>query len=214
MVDFEAYAKYPQFSHFYDKLWVAKQQNVLCGTSEDPIPSSNTYVVKPIINLYGMGMGARYVYLEKGSFIQDDTMMWCEVFDGDHVSVDYKLNKEVGMYVQNTTVKGYRGLKGRDKYSTQFYKWERINKHFVLPTFVEELDVDVFNIEFIGDKIIEIHLRSNPDFLHHGFRALHVITDKTTRSEIEIYKSMGYFWVADRVECEDYTRLGFFGAPL
>jgi hypothetical protein len=54
--DIEAYSRYPDYCHLYDRMWVSLSQNMVCA----PLgvqPNKYPIVVKPIINLYGMSKG-------------------------------------------------------------------------------------------------------------------------------------------------------------
>ena len=42
----------------FDKLLLSRKFNYLCGAGCVPVPQADLYVVRPVMNLYGMGVGA------------------------------------------------------------------------------------------------------------------------------------------------------------
>ena len=62
--DIEAYVMYPKYSDVYNKLNISKFQNVL--SNPFPIlPIKYPIISKPIINLNGMGLGAKKIKSKK-----------------------------------------------------------------------------------------------------------------------------------------------------
>ena len=59
---------------------------------------------------------------------------------------------------------------------------------------------DWINCEFIGDKLIEVHFRQNPDFRYGNTVAIPVWDQKITEHE------QNYTYILD----EDYHRKGFY----
>lgn len=95
--------------------------------------------------------------------LKDDTWhlppghFWCETFSGRHLSVDYVFGDQI------LCVEGFRT-------STELHRWDRWEKtsdHIPLPEVLHSLDYKNINCEFIDGKLIEVHLRHNPDFEKH-----------------------------------------------
>jgi hypothetical protein len=145
-MDYEAMLKAPNEDLWvYDKLILSMRLGYCCGVV---IPEDGEYFIKPVMNLYGMGAGARREFLKKGHHVAPG-YFWSEVFRGRHLSVDYE---------NWTWVRCSEGFGG-----PQFTHWKEIPK---APSFPEELKVlksKEVNVEFLGGKIIEVHLRHNPD---------------------------------------------------
>ena len=157
----------------FDKLIVARKAGHSCGTRGMVIPENGMYCIRPVTNFKGMGALARIEYRKK-----DDEMMdihpgefWVEMFSGTHVSVDY-INGE-----QFLTVAGYRN--GSDPLH-KFRYWTKERHYLPLPKFLAGLASrhPVVNCEFIGGKLVEVHLRPNPDFLWGNSKVIAVWKDE------------------------------------
>jgi hypothetical protein len=160
--DTEAYLHYKNLRHFYNKLWLSEQLGYYCGPAEIPPKHSGWYIIRPMMNLRGMGIGTRISYIEANDiFLMSPGEFWCEIFEGRHLSVTYTKSKQE---YQTYRIKHcYEGFKDKEG---QFVQWEKTNDIVVVPEWIRnELwpQVDVFNVEFIGQKLIEIHLRDTPD---------------------------------------------------
>jgi hypothetical protein len=145
----------------YDKVIVARKQDILAAPAGVAVPHAGWYVVRPITNIRMMGRGARKVYLEPGDEDQvPDGYFWMELLQGDHVSVDYRWGDQV------LAVQGFRDDSDR---LDRFDRWERIDRKYPLPYMLQGLQhmTKWINIEMIGDRIIEVHLRHNDDFANH-----------------------------------------------
>ncbi len=158
--DEEAWVKCnPEDLWVFDKLIVAKKSGYVCGPRGVDVPKEGNYIVRPITNIAGMAELARVVYLKDETWELHPGEFWCEIFEGEHVSVDYD------KYQPILSVIGTRDLV--HKY-TRFTKWELTDIVYPLPSFIGYIPLRYKNIncEFIGGKLIEIHLRSNPDFAY------------------------------------------------
>ena len=173
----------------FDKLILSTRLGHLCGPAGEPVPSPNFYIVRPCVNLLGMGRGAKKVWIEKETEnIIPDGYFWCEEFTGRHLSIDY-LDKK-----QSLCVEGIRDLKD------PFWKWKewrKVNDIVPLPEIFNSLKGEYknINVEMIGEKVIEIHLRPNPDWENYNGKSI-----------IPLFIPDGYEFIEDR----DYKRLGFF----
>jgi hypothetical protein len=157
--DEDAWLKYPQYHKWFNKLYVAEHFGYRCGPAGLKVPCPDNYVVRPIYNLAGMGLYAAVLYLtpEDTHFIQPG-YFWVEYFNGTHYSIDYlKVNGEFHQVVNFIGV-------NRPENLSLFTSWTQTDYQFTLPDSLNELDVECLNIEVIGDKIVEVHLRSG--FLH------------------------------------------------
>lgn len=164
MQDDEAYAKHPQHRKWFNKLWIAETFGYHCGPAGVDIPSDGTYVIRPIYNLAGMGMGAEVKTLKAGD--ENSTppgFFWCEYFDGIHYSADYKwvADMQIGGFWEKVSC--WEGV-NMPVNLTKFVEWKRSSFIPDLPHQFKQLGgVEYINVEFIGDKIIEVHLRQTPD---------------------------------------------------
>lgn len=119
---------------------------------------SDFYIVRPIYNLSGMGVGAKRMWIDAGDerAVQPG-YFWCEWFDGPQYSVVYE-------WQDGWTAKSsWQGFNSKDDLS-RFTKWIRSSYYPEPPAQMNELrDVGLINIEWISDKPIEVHLRPSPD---------------------------------------------------
>ena len=167
--DFQCWQEYKTQRWVFNKLEVAMKLGYDCGPAGVPITKDGYYIVRPIYNLYGMGIGAKKKYLS----LKDDSedmihhkhippgYFWCEWFSGKHHSVDFK--KQNGRWVAFNEVVGYHY---NDDNLVKFERWEVIEPSFELPEWVHELNTEKYlNIESKDTNIIEIHLRSGNDHM-------------------------------------------------
>lgn len=158
MFDADAWVRYPQHRWWFNKLWLSERLGYRCGPCGVAPVVSGWYVVRPIYNLSGMGVGARKVWIEAGDCRSvEPGSFWCEWFDGDQHSVSYSW---VGRWQQ---VSAWRGDRNVDDLS-MFRSWERVVFEPELPEWFGELrGVEGINVEFVGTRVIEVHLRDTPD---------------------------------------------------
>lgn len=141
---------------YMDKLILSKKLGYNCGPVGVDTPNPGWYIVRPCVNAMGLGLGAQKVWIEKDTDHLPIGYFWCEWFEGEHISVDYEYG------IQDLAVIGLR--KGKDL--TYWDQWKQIYKTIPYPQILEPLrsKYQWINCEFIGDKLIEMHLRRNPDF--------------------------------------------------
>ena len=144
----------------YDKVIVARKQRILAAPAGIPVPRDGWYIVRPITNIRMMGRGARRQYLLKDSDDVPDGFFWSEVLSGRHISVDYHWGK------QELTAEGFRDDPDR---LDRFSRWAKVSDQMPLPEWLRDLGSQAqwINVEYIGDKAIEVHLRWNDDFANH-----------------------------------------------
>ena len=142
-----------------DKLILAKKLGYSCGPAGIVPPYPGYYVVRPLMNLKMMSRGAKIQFLDSDSI--PDGYFWCEVFTGRHLSFDYHWGKQV------LAVEGFRNDPLR---LDRFSRWPKVEEIYKLPDILQEIAnrYPWFNVEVIGDKVIEVHFRYNDDFANHN----------------------------------------------
>jgi len=144
----------------FDKLILAKRLGHLCGPAGVPVPRRATWCVRPCVNYRMMCEGSSLQELGPEDDLKIPTgYFWCEVFQGHPYSFVYHNG------VQVLAVRGFRD----DNNLTRFSRWEKVVKTFQLPPILQEVAnrYEWLNVEVIGTKVIEAHLRPNDDFLGH-----------------------------------------------
>ena len=177
----------------YNKLIVAKKNGYICGPVGVPVPSPGYYIVRPMVNLLGMGINARIEWIESDTEHYHPAEFWCEVLSGEHISVDF-YKKDPKLVV--------RGIRDPDDPLYKWKRWEKIEKKVGFPSILTELkgSYDWINCEFIENCLIEVHFRQNPDFRYGNSIAIPVWKDDRPQ------KIGNYTFVEDK----DYLRRGFF----
>jgi hypothetical protein len=146
-----------------DKLILAKKLGYICGPAGIAPPVPGQYIVRPIMNLRMMGIGAKIQYLDSDSI--PDGYFWCEMFVGRHISFDYHWGQ------QTLAVEGFRTDPTR---LDRFSRWTRVNDVFVLPAILQTVadKYEWFNVEVVNNRVIEVHFRYNDDFANHDASAI------------------------------------------
>lgn len=183
--DIDAWNKYPEYNYLYNKMELCKYQNI--KSSPMPIiPDNYPVIIKPIINLYGMGLNIKKI--NNINQFNDNWLnnnFWMEYLDGEHLSYDLIILK--GEIRKVFCFKGHKD----DKVLGKFKYWESIN--IKLPNIVKRLVKDkllnysgVLNVETMSDKMIECHLRMGDIDLFPTFDIL--------KGVIKTYKEENYDW--------------------
>jgi len=143
-----------------DKFILAKRLGYICGPAGVLPPREDQYIVRPCINVRMLSRGAKFMWLNTLDDIIPDGFFWCEIFKGRHRSFDYKWGKQI------LAVEGFRTDSNR---LDRFSHWTKISDLFILPDFIQEIASRYkwFNVEVIGNNIIEAHFRYNDDFANH-----------------------------------------------
>ena len=144
-----------------DKLILAKHLGYYCGPAGvAPVPG--TYIVRPVMNQRMMGLGASIEYLDSDSIPLG--YFWSEVFLGRHLSFDYYWGR------QCLAVEGFRNSSRLDRFS----HWTRVTDVFELPAILQSVAdrYEWFNIEVVGNNVIETHFRYNDDFANHNAQTI------------------------------------------
>jgi hypothetical protein len=200
-VEVLAYINQPRHRLFANKLWFAEQMGYKCGPRGVPVPEPGQYVVRPIYNLQGMGLGASIEQLYPDSDIPLG-YFWCELFEGDHYTADWV--KQDGEWVQCSTFKGIRNTENLYK----FERWHRINIELPLTHICANIDADVINVEYIGNKPIEVHIRQNPNPVEYD--ELRVVWYSTPHEVWGELQDAGYNFIPAYQNIGIDARLGFF----
>jgi hypothetical protein len=177
----------------YNKLILNTRLRHLCGPTGVPVPYSGNYIVRPSINLLGMGRFSRIEWIDKDTDRFHPSEFWCEMFNGPHLSVDfYKKTSQL-------VVLGERDIEDP---LYKWKKWSKIDHKVQFPEILNTLkgDYEWINCEFIGNKLIEVHFRRNPDFRYGNTVAIPVW--KNDRPQ----KMDGLTFIDDK----DYLRRGFY----
>jgi hypothetical protein len=140
-----------------------------------------------------MGRFSRIEWIKKYTDDLHPAEFWCEIFEGDHISIDF-YQKESKLIV----------LGERDEQSPlyKWKKWTKIDTNIEFPDILNNLkgNYDWINCEFIGDKLIEVHFRQNPDFRYNNSVAIPVWKGENQE------KIDNFTFISDK----DYLREGFY----
>ena len=146
----------PDHIWILDKLILSKKLGYNCGPVGVDVNTPGWYIVRPCVNMMGLGLGAEKVWLEKDTFHLPVGYFWCEWFEGRHLSVDYAKGE------QTLCVEGFKN----EHTFTKWDRWVKTEDAVPMPDVIRKYfgHKDIINLEFIGDKLIEVHFRGNPDF--------------------------------------------------
>ena len=169
--DYHAWEAYPQYRWVFNKLELSLRLGYHAGPAGIPVKHTGWYIVRPIYNAYGRGIGAHKKWLDADWY--DDMSnhhhippgyFWCEWLEGEHYSIDYKRGKNWKGNTDWIPFNACQGFHKSEDNLTKFDRWLIIDPpDIALPSWVHDIDVKELNIEFKGDKITEIHLRSGND---------------------------------------------------
>ena len=195
MNDYDAFELYPQYRCWYNKLLLSNLLGYTCGS--DTIPFTDRWIIRPIQNLEGMALNAIIDTFPAG-FVIPEGNFYCEVFEGRHITIDYQnIN---GVWVQGATFEGFRYPDSL----IHFQRWLSVDYKFDLPLMLQSIKVHNINLELVGGKIIEVHLRCNPDPIQ--YKEYLPIWDSIPESKI---CPEGFVFVSDLIEAH-LGRRGFF----
>ena len=160
-------AIHPEDMWAYNKLILNHRLGHLCGPAGCPVPYPGYYIVRPCINLLGMGRFSRIEWIDKDTEHFHPAEFWCEIFEGPHLSVDFYKKKPELIVL---------GERDAEDPLYKWKKWYKIQYDIEFPKILDSLkgNYDWINCEFIGDKLIEVHFRRNPDFRYGNSVAIPV----------------------------------------
>jgi len=143
-----------------DKLLLSRHLGYECAPTGVDVQYPGWYISRPCVNALGLGLGAKKVWLDHDTSFLSLGFFWCEWFEGKHYSVDWWPEYKTKAYT-------CQGIKDKETL-IKWKKWVRVpnnseqwypeSLHHILKRYKQ------VNIEYIGNKIIEIHLRPNEDF--------------------------------------------------
>lgn len=165
MEDSDAYLKYTKHRKWFNKLWLSELFKYKCGPCGTMIPEDGKYVIRPIYNLAGMGVGAQVKELKQGDYRSVPAgYFWCEYIEGTHHSANYKWEMNDLTGGKWVGINCWEGVNSQDNLS-KFSSWKRVDYIPTLSHLFKQLGdgVSHLNIEFIDNKPIEVHLRLSPD---------------------------------------------------
>ncbi len=157
--DIDCWPMYPQHRWVYDRLKIAETQGIVCGPHGIAPPSYPVFS-KPIVNLQGMGLGSAVLH-SPGDMAKHHAPghFWMELLHGDHVSTDVAVEFGRAVWIRHAT--GEKAAAGMFNYWT-VHAEENAQLRSVLNRWIAHHLPDysgLLNIETIGGKIIEMHLR-------------------------------------------------------
>lgn len=206
MNDIQAYKAYPHLRHWYNKLWLSEQLGYNCGPASIAPEQSGLYIVRPIMNLSGMGVGAKKIWIDAGDHTKvPPGYFWCEWFEGNQYSVTYEWHHH---HTEWKVISCWQGIK-EDSNLSKFTRWIKTDFHHRIGIMFHELiDVEKINIEYIEDKIIEVHLRTSPDPDHNEL----IPVWKGNEEVVDKYTHLGYSYINSYDDAEGFLeipRVGF-----
>lgn len=186
---------HPEDLWVYNKLQLSQVLGYTCGPAGLEVPNPGFYIVRPSMNFMGMGRYSRREKIRRDTEHLHPGTFWCEEFTGEHLSVDFQ-NKEPKLVVRGNRDEG-------DKLYRWTY-WEVVETIVEFPEVLNDIATryEWINCEFIGDKLIEVHIRRNPDFRYNNTVAVPVWNDQKVP---ELDESTGMYYIEDK----DYRRQGF-----
>jgi hypothetical protein len=141
-----------------DKLILSRTLGYICGPSGMDVPKPGWYIVRPCVNIRGLGLGAEKKWLDRDTHHLPIGSFWCEWFEGRQYSVTYRWDEWSWI-----PVSCWEGIKD-DENLSKFHKWIRTDHYPPLGILFHELsDLEMINVEYIEDKPIEVHLRTSPN---------------------------------------------------
>jgi hypothetical protein len=177
----------------YNKLFLSRVLGYKCGPAGSTVPKPDFYIVRPSFNLFGMSRFSRKEWINKETDDMHPAEFWCEIFEGEHLSVDYHHKQ------QNLVI---LGTKNDDDPIYKWRKWEKIDRTIDFPEVLNKLkdDYEWINCEFIDGHLIEVQFRRNPNFRYENSVAVPV-WDENIKEILD-----GYRFIED----ESYERRGFW----
>jgi hypothetical protein len=209
MLDDEtAWWSYPHHRKWFNKLYLADALGYKCGPGGTVPEIAGKYIVRPIYNIRGMGLGTTLEYLDSNSYDKvPPGYFWCEYFQGKQYSATFKFFHDTNPYWK--LISCWEAFLPDNNFS-QYKSWKRSSYQPKVPRLFNQLsDVEIINIEFIDDKPFEVHLRDTPD---PKYDLLIPIWESTPNHVIENLADSGYMWIEDRDDADGYltpARKGF-----
>ena len=115
----------------YNKLILSRVLGYTCGPCGVSVPKPDFYVIRPSMNLLGMGRFSRIEWIEHSTDHLHPSEFWCEVFEGEYLSIDY---------YQKISHLVVRGIKNKKNPLWKWDRWEKTNKNIEFPPILEKLN--------------------------------------------------------------------------
>lgn len=165
--DIEAYIEYKNYNIIYDKFWLSKSQNMICGPM-GVYPKKFPIIFKPVINLYGMSRGFKKInsFDEYDKSIKDG-FFWQPFFEGKQICLDLILN-DTKILFKNALC----SVKDNDGSFDYHYNVKNYNIPQSVLNWINKYLINYkgcLNLEIINNNIIEAHLRLNGDFHYYNY---------------------------------------------
>jgi hypothetical protein len=157
--DIDGYKFNPRHRWIYNRLRVARSQGLECGLNNSPPPRYPVFC-KPVTNLKGMGVGTSVLETES-DFLENCLPgdFWMTLLTGDHVSSDWAVVEGETAWCRHT--RGIPGAGGTFDYwiieARPQRRLERYCRAWIRANLADY--TGMLNIETIGGRIIEAHLR-------------------------------------------------------
>jgi hypothetical protein len=157
--DEHAYELYPEYRWIYNKLLICDTQGI--GGAPHGVPPEHFPVFsKPIYNMHGMGVGGRVIASAEELELRNTAgHMWMEMMEGEHVSTDVVLLGGEAQWWRHTIgvplgegLFDYWTVDDAERSELERYCGDWLRRHLRGYS-------GVANIESIGGRIIEVHLR-------------------------------------------------------
>jgi len=199
--DVRAWQELPWTHPWFNKLNVAESQGLLCGP-HGIYPTQFPVISRPTYNMDGMGAGAE-IWRGPQDVIYRPGHFWSEVIEGDHVSWDLKV--ESGEIMESYAALGH---KTSVSHFTHWEIWRASSPAIHCKSFIERNfhgKSGKFNLECIGDKIIEVHFRWCPEWEHWydmvPFYSVPLWQDSDVWQELAPDRGDGWEVIPDTVPC-------------
>jgi len=166
MNDIDAWRRYPNYRWVYNKLELYDRLGYYAkphGTEPVVFP----VVSKPIINLWGMGIGVEE-WISRKDVNYRPGHLWMEKFYGDWISWDIDL-KTSEIYIAQATYNEITEARPNSWHVSKglMYMIPTPILDQVLQLQLDYTGIDRINIETIGNNIIEVHLRWSYEIEKH-----------------------------------------------
>lgn len=194
--DMDSWSLYPAERHVYDRLYVAVSQGLPAGPHGTTPPSFPVFS-KPIVNLKGMGIGSRVITsMNDYEHSYEAGHFWMQLLQGPHVSTDCAVVKGSIVWARHATGTVFRD--GMFRYWTIHKERNDALLHIIEDFAALHLPhyTGLLNVETIGDKIIEMHLRFADQWCDlYGAAWMHSVVDLYHRG----------IWSFEDIEREGYS---------
>lgn len=156
-----------EYKWVYNKLKLYEVSKIVAHPT-GIMPDAYPVFVKPITNLFGMGIHSRKIDNEE-EYLKSyhGGELWMPVFNGEHVSTDVAvINGSVNWVVHS---KGYKNEKNHEEWDYwEILDYEILQVSSVITDWIAEhlkSYSGMLNFETIGENIIEVHLRFSSQFI-------------------------------------------------